>query len=368
MRGKYLSIIKGWLWLPFFLINLPAAFSASAGTAHPFFIFESWTFSEPLPIYSALNSLEGDDFEHGEIQWTWNWIELGFKYEKWGISLVQRYDYDLRFSKDTADLFWRTSNKYPLPEGEDYKIRLQVNSFHSTGIRFSFTDKLLESLDCTLGLSYLRADHLIDGLINGNATIINDSDYDFEARVGYYYSEDILFDRKVNEPIGRGFSIDAEFTWLIENSTLIEMQVRDLFARIYWEDSPYTTGKATSDSKKYDENGYVSIDPVLSGYEGIESVHVQKLDPRWYLKLEHPLTEEFSCLAQSRYQYSHALFGLGCTVALGNRSRLSTGYWPLNHTVEMRYMKNKFELIISADHTNIRKMRTFWISFSLGVS
>ncbi|MBW1769148.1 MAG: hypothetical protein JRJ65_19155, partial [Deltaproteobacteria bacterium] len=125
-------------------------------------------------------------------------------------------------------------------------------------------DKLLESLDCTLGLSYLRADHLIDGFINGNATIINDSDYDFEARVGYYYSEDILFDRKVNEPIGRGFSIDAEFTWLIENSTLIEMQVRDLFARIYWEDSPYTTGKATSDSKKYDENGYVSMKVSMS--------------------------------------------------------------------------------------------------------
>lgn len=361
------STLKGWLLPPFFLSVLATTQPGYADAVQPYFIFDSFSYSETVPIKDALEDWEGDSFESGERQWTWNWFELGMRYSHWGVGLVQRYDYDLRFSKDAAELYWLTSNKQPLPVGKEYSAQVEANAFHSTGLRLTFSDTIAETTHYTLGLSYLYANYMVDGFINGNATVLNESDYDYDAQVEYHYSEDHLFDRPVEKPKGNGFAIDAEFDYQFESGTRIELQVRDLFARIYWRDSPYTRGHATSDRKEYDDNGYVSINPVLTGFEGTDSQYVQRLEPRWYAKIKHSFTGSYGGLLQYRYQYGHSLFGLGASSSIGESGSISASYWPMNQAIEVNWQNDKLQLSVTADQVSISDLQTLWLSVAYGL-
>lgn len=333
----------------------------------PYFIFDSFSYSETVSIESTLDSWKGDDFESGERQWTWNWLEVGVQYEHWAVGLVQRYDYDVRFSKQTAEFFWLTKNKKDLPVGKTYALDLQANAIHSSGIRFSFVDNLTDTFNYRLGLSYLQANYSLDGQIEGDATAISDSDYDYQGSIDYAYTEDHLFDRNVQEPTGKGFSLDFMFNYQVTPELHWQLQVRDLFARLYWDSSPYTQGYVTSDRKEYDENGYVSIDPVLQGYEGIKSTYIQTLQPRWYSKVGYAVSDNNVLIGQLRYQYDHVLYALGINHKLTNYSRLGANYWPINQTIELNWKYHSVKLAVATDTFKVSDMKTFWLSFSYGV-
>ncbi len=352
----------------FFSCSFLSAFSyADDDPVQPYFIFDSFSYSETVSIESAFDSWKGDDFESGERQWTWNWFELGVQYKHWAIGFVQRYDYDLRFSQQTAELYWLTANKKDLPTGKTYKLDLQANAIHSSGLRLSFTDSLTDSFNYRLGLSYLQASYMLDGQIEGNATALSDSDYDFQATVDYAYTEDHLFERNVKEPQGKGFSLDFMFNYQVTPEIYWQLQVRDLFARLYWKDSPYTQGTATSERKEYDENGYVSIDPLLQGYEGIRGTYVQRLQPRWYSKVSYRVSRNNALLVQLRYQYEHALYAFGVDHELTHDSRLGINYWPINQAVELNWNYHTVRFAVAADGFLTSELKTLWFSFSYGL-
>lgn len=358
------------LLLPLFFCHyllLSPLSSADEYPIKPYFIFDSFSYSETVSIKSTFDSWEGDNFESGERQWTWNWVELGVQYKHWGVGVVQRYDYDLRFSEQTAEFLWLTKNKKDLPVGKRYSLDLKANAIHSSGLRISFADSFTTAFNYRIGLSYLQASYTLDGQIKGDATATSGSDYDFQASVDYAYSEDILFDRHVTQPEGKGFSLDVMFNYQLTPELYWQFQVRDLFARLYWDNSPYTQGRATSDRKEYDENGYVSFNPILEGYEGIKSTYVQTLQARWYSKLNYHMSSRNVFSAQLRYQYDHALYALGIEHQLTANAYLAAHYWPINQSVELNWHYKKLHVAVASDALTVSEMRTFWLSFSYGL-
>ena len=350
-------------------IFLPQSSYADEYPVQPYFIMDSFSYSETVSIESTLHGWKGDDFHSGKRQWSWNWVELGVQYQHWGLGLVKRYDYDLRFSKETSEFYWLVANKKDLSTGTQYDIDLQVNVLHSSGIRLSYFNSIKNFFNYRIGLAYLQADYMLDGQLKGNATADSESslDYDFDANLDYHYIEDDLFDRVVDKPKGKGFALDVEFSYQVTPNIHWQFQVRDLLTRIYWWDSPYTLGKATSDRKEYDDNGYVSFNPVLTGFERITDVYVQKLDPRWYNKINYQLTANYAAVLQHRYQYGHALFSLGGDYKLNNANHLGISYWPINQALEVNWNYHKLKLTVVADGVELSEVNTLWFSFSYGI-
>jgi len=351
----------------FSYLLLPAYSYAGNLPFQPYFIFDSFSYSETVSIESAIDGWEGGSFDSGERQWTWNWVEAGVQYKHWAIGLVQRYDYDVRFSEQTAELLWLVMNKKDLPIGKKYDLDLKTNAINSSGIRISFTDRLTDAFDYRFGLSYLQANYTLNGQIDGDATAISDTDYDYQGSVYYTYTEDHLFNRSVEEPTGKGFSFDFMFNYQVTPKLHWQLQVRDLLARLYWDYSPYTEGLVTSDRKEYDENGYVLIDPVLQGYEGITDTYVQTLQPRWYSKGSYEVSDDNVLIGQFRYQYGHALYALGIDHKLSHYARLGANYWPINQSIELNWNYHSVKLAIATDTLKVSDMKTFWLSFSYGV-
>ncbi|WP_413700235.1 hypothetical protein ACLKMH_23860 [Psychromonas sp. KJ10-10] len=320
-----------------------------------------------MSIRSAFDSWKGDNFESGERQWTANWLEAGVQYQHWAIGLLQRYDYSLKFDKQTAEFYWLVANKKDLPVGKEYLLDLQANAIHSTGLRISFADDLSNSFSYRVGLSYLQANYMLEGHLKGDATIVDQSDYDYSATIDYAYTEDHLFDRQVNTPKGHGFSLDFMFDYQLTADINWQLQVRDLFARLYWKNSPYTQGASSSDRKEYDENGYVSIDPILTGYEGTRGVYVQKLDPRWHSKVTYQVNELYDLQGQIRYQYEHGLYAIGGSRKLTEQMRLGGSYWPINKALELNLNYRQMKLALTANGLSSSNLQTLWLSFSYGL-
>lgn len=355
--------------LPLFFISclLFSAFSyADEYPVQPYIIFDSFSYSETVSIKSTFDSWKSDKFKSGERQWTWNWFELGVQYQHWGIGIVKRYDYNLQFSKDTAEFYWLVANKKDLPNNRQYNLDLQVNALHSSGIRLSYADSFNDSFNYRVGLTYLEANYMIEGEIIGDATADSESslDYDFQAELDYHYIEDDLFDRVVDKPQGKGFALDLEFSYQVTFDTHWQFQVRDLLARLYWQNAPYTEGNTTSNRKEYDEDGYVKFNPVLTGYEGITQTYVQILQPRWYSKINHQLSTDYAAVLQYRYQYGHGLYSVGANYQLSYDNNLEVSYWPINQALELSWNYHKVQLALVADGFEFTEANTLWLSLS----
>lgn len=367
------NLTNEWLLSLFFcsFIFLPGYSYANNDSVNfhvrPYLIVDSFSYSETVSIKSAFDSWKGGSFESGERQWASNWFEVGVQYQHWGIGLLQRYDYSLKFNEQTAEFYWLATNKKDLPEGKKYLLDLKVNAIHSTGLRLSFNNSLTDAFNYRLGLSYLKANYMLEGDLQGEATAVNQSDYDYSANIEYAYTEDHLFEREVNKPSGQGFSLDFMFDYQLTPELNWQLQVRDLIARIYWKNSPYTQGSSSSDRKKYDENGYVSIDPILSGYEGTKDVYVQKLDPKWYSKINYQINDFYDLQGQLRYQYDHALYALGTNYKINESFQVGGSYWPINKALELSFNYRHMKLSLAANALNSSRLQTLWLSFSYGL-
>lgn len=356
---------KGQLLLPFFLLLFTAFLPKQAKAVQAYLLFDSQAHSETIPIKDAINDGKGNHFKRGERQWAWSWLELGLQHKHWGISLLTRYDFDLRFSEDTAELYWLSANKKDLPSDYEYQVALKANAVNASGLRIMTNRTLGKSVRYTLGLSLLKAHYLLDGSSDGLASVNSESDYDLDLAIDYHYTEDSLFNREVAQPEGKGFAIDASFDYQFSPATQLNIQVQDLLASIYWDQSPYTLGRADTDRKEYDENGYVKIKPTLTGFEGTDKQYKQNLSPRWHARINHRYKASFGSVFQYRYQYGRSLFGLGGAFYRGE-SAFSASYWPSHKALELSGQRHKLRLSLTADQLNSSELRSLWLNIAYG--
>ncbi len=135
------------------------------------------------------------------------------------------------------------------------------------------------SFSSQVGVTLLRGRNLLEGEITGFVTAQSENDFRYdEVYVNYYYSKDIFLDREVNAPSGIGYSLDALIQWQPTKKTRLSLEVRNIVGYIFWKKTPFTSAQITSNNKTFDENGYVTVSPVLSGKH--EEKNVQQRFPR----------------------------------------------------------------------------------------
>jgi len=353
---------------PFFIF---AALASASATVHadwsdyaPYARVETMTYSEPVSIESAFNEWKGD-FKGGERQWTHNTLEAGVETERWSLGVFYRRDYDLRFTPDTAESYYKVQNQKDLTPGKTYLLDLRAQSFEAKGLRGSLALQPAATWKARIGLSIFEASALIDGSIRGQGSAITADSYHYDARVDYHYSEDLLFDRQVAPPSGWGAALDlrleGEFTpWLRGR-----MRVDDLLGRIWWKDAPYTRANASSDREHYDAEGKVSFDPLISGVEGIDRRHVQRLSPRFAGSLDMGPKDGWAGVAALQYHYGQALLGAGLTRPLFSGAfRLIA--WPEAHTLSLGYAKGRYQLEFATDSLSPSEAHALWLRLNIG--
>lgn len=272
------------LWLGLGLaLALPAGASRAA-VAEPYLRIESFSHSEPVSIHAFVHDWDGP-LAQGSDALTHNSLETGVRYGAFSLAYVQDDDYEIKASRDTAELYYLARNHRDLPVGARYELRLRASQQRSQGLRLAYMLNPLPSLSLEPALSLLHGESLIDGQLSGTAVVNGPKDYSYAAQVNEFYSEDALFGRHAAAPGGLGYSLDLHLNWRIKPAVTADLQLRHLLGELAWRNAPYTSAIASSDSKQFDADGYAHFNPVLHGVEGYAR-HTQRLHPRALLAVD----------------------------------------------------------------------------------
>lgn len=248
---------------------------------------DSFAHAQPVSIAAYIDDWD-DPRGSGDDAVAQAAFTLGWAWGAWSLAYVQHYRYEIAANGDSADLYHSARNRLDLPVARQY--RLGVNAHHSRaqGIRIGHRWALSEAAWVESGLTILEGMDTLDGRVDGDATAVGAREYDFDATVDYVYREDALFDRpREAELSGRGLALDLAGQWSA-GPWAVAGQIHNVFGFMDWRRAQFTRASATSDTRRFDDQGFVSFDPVLSGFEGVAR-HRQRLRPQAELSASRAL-------------------------------------------------------------------------------
>ena len=324
---------------------------------------DSFNYSEPVSLDAALNDWQGR-FRGGDSQWSSQWLEAGYRYDRWSLSALYRRDYWLDFSSDTAELYYRIEHRLPLQDGRRYDVDIKAYGFSARGVRGGWRQRPMPGLSLTWGLSLFNAGDLLDGRLRGQATALADNDYAYDVSVDYAYDKDRLFDRQADAPGGMGISLDVRVVYSPPARMTLRATVVDLLGVIRWKDAPYTRATAVSDRQGFDEEGYIIVKPAISGIEGYHSRYIQRLEPRVHLEFEPVINKSLTASLQYRYQYGQGLFGLGARTPWGEGTA-GVLVWPGLSALGFELRRHGLDMGITLDKVHRKDVRTLWLSVGI---
>lgn len=327
-------------------------------------VFSS-TYSEPVSISVALKEWEGKDFKSGTQQWSFHSLESGLERNGHRYGLIHRRSYDLKFSQDLAELYWLQQNDRELTPDKQYQTNLDVFSFQADGFRYTFSEQKKANLTYQMGLGIFKAHHLIDGSIYGSASATSVKEYDIDLDLDYQYSEDLVFERKVARPQGRGISLDWRSTFILSKKTKLHTRIIDMFALIRWKSLPYTQGKASSARKHYNDNGFVIFDPILQGWERTHKTQNVYLKPKLENSFGYQASPTSNIFYTNQYMFHKMLHTLGAGLKPVKGANTYTLQYQLEtNMLGLGFRRKRFHINISTDALPKDQSRYFDLKFS----
>lgn len=340
-----------------------ATASPSAGV---FARFESTWISEPEPIKTTLQDW-GDGFGAGERQWNLTELEVGFRSRVgFEFSVLQRALVDLRVNEDAAAFYGRVKRKKDLAGQEQVPVQVDISGFSAQGLRAGYAYTLDQyGVNVGFRLSVLRTDHLMAGGLDGRFRTFSEHEYDFEAAVDYVYYKDVIFERpNVDHPSGVGWAADLYAIWSPSSHLRFELEARDLAGNIRWKDVPFTRATASTDRKRYDEDGYAVFDPLLRGVEGYLDEYHQRLDPRIKLAADYFPHSRWGISAEAHRQFEYNRAGIGGVFRSGDQYGLKLLYWPGEKAVSMAAEWQDWSASLMLDHVDWQEVQSLGVTFS----
>lgn len=361
-RGRPLFCQK-WIW--FSVVGGLAWLVSITASANPYVVVDLLAHNDAVSIDDTVHGWKGS-IEDGNKAFTHDWVEIGANYKGIGVGILQRYDFELEYSPDTARFYHLVNNKKPLPTGKQFDLFLAARHTYSKGLRFSYQRRINQRFAFSLGWTYLKGLRLTEGQFKGKATALADNDYDFTADVDYFYSKDVLFERKVDPPDGEGYSIDTSVDWKIWRDLSVHLKVIDLIGRMYWINAPNTTAVASSDVKEYDADGYVKYNPVLSGDETARNF-TQKFHPQITLRLSYPACKSIDLIGQAYSIKSADYYQLGGSYYINAANTVRALYMFETNAFTLGYDNKYVQFAITSDSLNINTAHTLGISLTVQV-
>ncbi len=304
-------------------------------------------------------------FKEGDNAITFNKAEIGVRWHNWQLGILERYDYLMEFSPQTAELFYLAENHLPLEINKKYELRIKAQHQSSRGLRLGYQKKITSAFTVSVAASYLQGKTLTDGNIQGTAQVTGNKDYNFQFDTDYFYSRDVLFERNVVPPKGNGYSLDFKLNWRPNNLVAAQLDIVDLMGKIFWDDAPHTIATASSATKTYNEDGYVRYDPAISGYESNKNF-TQILPRKIFLTTQYQWSANIKLLAEFQDLVVEQFTSIGGGWCLNHNDCFQALYNTTAKALSLRYLGRGLRIELASDQLNINQARylVFQLSFN----
>ena len=299
--------------------------SSFADAANPEYYshFDSSSYSQAAPIEQMIHDLDGAPLDSGKFAYTHNQFEIGRRKNNIELSYFYRYDYYLKFNKDTGQLAYLQRNDLPLPTNTHYDVYLRPNHLRAWGLGAAYFYDVSPHLAIKTRLNYLRATHTTDGYLKGQLDTLDDG-YQAQLFLNYGYSRDTLLDRPEEDSDGHGASLDVDLHWQVNQKLNVDFSGRDILSFIQYRQLTYTTATANTDNISFDQNGSIDAKPTVSGVERYRD-QTQRLATRYSLRGNYQLDTKHT-LTSELFAYDRNVFP-----RLGYQTQWQNKQWQLSY-------------------------------------
>lgn len=333
----------------------------------PFVEFSSFSHSEPIAVHAILNDWNAP-FSKGDVAFSVNKVEVGLGLKQgintWQFSVFERQDYLFEFSPATAKLLYQTNTQQDLVVGQTYDLQLKTNSFVAKGLKLGY-QRPVGNFNVGVAVAYLEGQELTDGALKGQATAVANNDYNFNFDADYYYSKDALFDRTLTStPKGQGYGVDVQVDGFILPNWHASLKVQDAFAQINWWDAPRTVATGSSQTKEYDENGFVKFNPVANGVE-LNQNYTQIIPTKVFAFSRYEFAQQHSLLLDYQDYSIKQFYSLGYRFENRYEHKIDVLYNATAQAVMLSYQTDWLALQIISDALELEKARTLGLNLAL---
>lgn len=254
------------------------------------FKFDSFSYSEVMPVIETFGGVipvgrigKETSFsskpDEGRQALTHNRAFQRYQYDKFIVQLTARYDYDIRFTPDAAQLFFIDRNDRPIDKNA-YDLFFSAKHIRANGIgigyEFNYQQLTIKAL-----LNYWNVQNMENGQVAGQFTLNQDVEDTFEVtgEIDYRYFEDALLDRQncpnTDPPVagchgswitdGYGYNLDFEFAYIFNDLWQLNGVVYDAFSRFKFDKLGHTLGELNTQNEIINPDGSFSVRPSFSG-------------------------------------------------------------------------------------------------------
>jgi len=327
----------------------------------------SLTYVENNSIYDFIKGNESI-YQVGENAFTFNEASSTAQYKNLAVSVFYRNEWFLNYSKDTMALYGSTTNGDLIDSGKQYDLDLAINHISAKGIKLGYLYQL-NQFNFYFSAAYLEGQTLLVGNAKGDVALTENCGDGFECYSGdldlsYHYSEDELFDRRVDEPSSiYGYSLDIGGDWIINEHWLASFFIQDLYSEILWEYAPNTTATATTATTTIVDGKY-KIDPVITGKEGNNN-YKQTLPTKYNMLISYQMNQH-SAYAQIFHANSATLTHIGYRLQQ-QENLYGVKYYPLQEALGIEFSNQYIGVSVTSKPFAHEQTELLEVNFRLSI-
>lgn len=290
----------------------------------------------------------------GEVSLSRGALSLGY---------LQRYDYEIRASRDAAVLYYRIANDLPVAQDAPYRVDIDAYSNRRDGFQLGYT---FAGSDWSLTpkIALYRGLDLIDGRLEGVASADADEVFTYDATADYLYRKDVLFEREFRQPRGTGVGLDLIGQWSPLPRLDVDVALHDVAAWLWWQQAPGTRALATSATADRDEQGRLTVRPTLSGREFARD-YAQRIHPEFRLAVGWALDARTRIEASGRFTEVKPFGTLATMRVVNTWLSLRAEVLPRQRALGLGLTAGPVSLFVMSDSTNYKRANV--LSLRLGL-
>jgi hypothetical protein len=219
-------------------------------------------------------------------------MDVGINIHDWYFGYALRYDMFIQTNRSTTDILQLINTKSNLPLDRLYEVNLKAYGIATHNLLLSRSFTIHKNFKAFASVAWIQAFGMQEGFVDAYANIVSRNEYDFEGYSEYYYDKNHLYTLDVEKPKGYGYSLQFGLEYQ-HRAHIFRFLAQDFASKIYWKDLPYSEVSIISDKKEYDEKGYVTYKPSISGYELYRN-YTQTLEAKYQLEYEYQYNTKLS--------------------------------------------------------------------------
>ena len=291
--------------------------------------FQADLYSEPLPIKSFIDDWEHPNLKAGKVAFAQGHMELRHQHEQLQYGMVWNYDYLLKFTPDTARLYYQIQNDLPLDSNKNYDLSINAQHIETVGFRLGKVWQYNPDWQFTTGISLLQGRHFLVGDIAGQgvtgaaAQKMIDQVRSVQANINYYYDKPALHEDELGwqpkAPNGYGLALDIAIAGQLTHELRMDVNIRNALGYMWWDKVPNTKYQASYIPERlpsFDIQGQLKDSELLSQhipYQFEANLAYQALEQPWVFSVS-TLANQYKQLWQLNGVYQQPSYQLGLHV------------------------------------------------------